>query len=90
MLSFLQLEKIIKECASHRRIHLLITLFKEPSLSEQELSKLLSVNFKTVFGHLSKLTSSGLLIKKRRGMIMTHRLTPLGHVVLTFLKKLKD
>lgn len=89
MLTTRQLERIVKGFANHRRIQVLELLFYTPELSVAEISEKLNVNFKTISEHLRRLAISGLVLKRNQGAAVRHKLSPLGDLILKFLRTLE-
>ncbi len=84
-----ELEKIVKGCANHRRVQILILLGEKPELSLFELAELLKINFKTASEHTRRLVISGLVMKRNEGAAVRHALTHRGHLILKFLRTLE-
>lgn len=87
-MKYKSLEKIVKGFSNHRRIQILELIEKGP-ISLSKISSELKVNLKTISEHSAKLHSSGLIDKNYRGREVVHKITPLGLVILTFLRKLE-
>jgi predicted transcriptional regulator len=83
------LEKILKGCASHRRVQIMFLLEKRSGLSVLTIAEEIQSDFKNVAEHLRKLTISGLITKRRRGLAVAHSLTELGTRVLAFCRSLE-
>lgn len=89
MKRFRQLEAVVKGFSNHRRIEILTLLKKTPGLSLSEISEALEVNFKTVAEHTRRLAIAGLVTKWNVGAAVHHAVTPVGRVVLKFLRTLE-
>lgn len=84
-----RLERIIKGFSNHRRIEILDLLERKPELSLFEASRELNINFKTGSEHIRRLTIAGLVLKRSDGSSVRHCLSPLGKVILKFLRTLE-
>ena len=84
-----QLERIVKGFANHRRIEILILLEKQPELSVIEIAAKLTINFKTASEHIRRLAIAGLVWKRNEGAAVRHKLSPLGILILKFLRTLE-
>ena len=89
MLKKRQLEQIVRGFSNHRRIQMLDLIDLTPELSVVEISKKLSINFKTASSHLRRLIISGLIMKKSQGKDIRHKISERGKDVLTFLRTLE-
>lgn len=89
MKKFRQLETIVKGFSNHRRIEILNLLEKTPRLSLSEISEVLGINFKTAAEHTRRLTIAGLVSKQNIGAAVHHTVTPLGRIILKFLRTLE-
>lgn len=89
MLSFKKIERIIKGVSSHRRIQILDLLERNPGLSVSEVSEQIKSDLKNVSEHIRKLSISGLVAKRNQAQNVRHTLTPLGDIILTFLRTLE-
>ncbi len=85
-LNYKKVEKIVKAFANHRRLQILQLLQKSPSLSVDQVSQNLNVNFVTVADHIRKLSDAGLVDKKYKGRFVMHTLTKKGKLILSFCK----
>ena len=81
-----QLERHFKEIANHRRLEILFLINSNSGLTLEEISRRLSVNFKTISGHTDKLVRAGLLDKKYRGREVEHYLSPYGLKLVRLVK----
>ncbi len=84
-----KLEKIVKGFSNHRRIEILALLDRHPGLSLMDISKELHANFKTIADHTRRLTHAGLVSKKNFGAAVEHAVSPLGRLILKFLRTLE-
>ena len=84
-----QLERIVKGFANHRRIQIMELLDNNPELSLVDVSTKLKINIKTASEHIRRLAIPGLVFKRNRGNNVLHKLSPLGLVILKFLRKLE-
>lgn len=89
MLNYRKLEKTVRGFSNHRRIQILELLSDHPELSVMETSSRLKINFKTASEHIRRLTIPGLVIKRNQGPNVRHKLSPLGLVILKFLRTLE-
>ncbi len=85
----MQLERIVKGSANHRRIQIIDLLEKNPELSVSEISANIKSDLKNVSEHVRKLTIAGLILKRTQGKNIRHKLTPRGQVILTFYRTLE-
>ena len=83
-----KLERIIKGFSNHRRIEIMFLLKNKPELSVMEIANELGVNFKTISGHITKLSIAGIVMKRSDSTSIRHKLTRRGEEILAFLKKL--
>ena len=84
-----QLERIVKGFANHRRIEILILLWRQPELSVAEIAENLNINFKTASEHIRRLAQAELIMKRNENNFVRHALTPLGSSILKFLRILE-
>jgi len=89
VLNHRQLERVVKGFSNHRRIQILELLDKNPELSVSEVSQKLKINFKTASEHIRRLAISGLVLKRNQGVSVRHKPSPLGDVILKFLRTLE-
>jgi predicted transcriptional regulator len=89
MKSSKQIEKHIKGIANHRRIDILLLIYKSEGITLDDISKSLNCNFKTVSGHTLKLVSSGLVDKNYSGRAILHSLSPYGKIFVKFIEDFK-
>jgi len=81
-----QIERHIRGAANHRRIEILLLVYKRGEMTLEEISETLDCNLKTISGHTQKLVYSGLLNKKYLGLSVLHSLSPYGIRMAEFLK----
>ena len=86
---YFQLERLIRGFSNHRRIEILELLNRQPELSVMDIATELEVNFKTVSEHIRRLAIAGLVFKRSDGVSIRHKLSPLGTIVLKFLRTLE-
>lgn len=79
---------IVKGFANHNRIKILLALQRQSELSVGELADEIKTNEKNASQHLSKMSIAGLVIKRRGGTEVRHKLTRRGEAALKFLKGL--
>jgi DNA-binding transcriptional ArsR family regulator len=84
-----ELERIVKGFANHRRLQILELLHKEPELSVQEISEELKSEMKNISAHITKMSVSGLLMKRSDSKSVRHRLTKRGIIILKFVRMLE-
>ncbi|MBI3289933.1 winged helix-turn-helix transcriptional regulator [Candidatus Microgenomates bacterium] len=89
MLTYRQLERIVKGFSNHRRIQMLELINRKPELSLTEISTELKINNKTASEHIRRLAISGLVLKRNRGVNVLHALSPLGFLILKFISRLE-
>ena len=85
----LQLERIIKGVANHRRIEVLQLLAKKPELSVLEIADELRLDMKNAAQHIQKMAIAGLLMKRHEFNNVRHKLTPRGESILEFYRILE-
>ena len=84
-----ELERILKGVASHRRLHIIDLLEKQPELSVIEVADKLVLDFRTTSEHLRKLSIAGLIMKRHAGAAVRHALTVRGKNILKFCRTLE-
>jgi predicted transcriptional regulator len=84
-----ELERIVKGCANHRRIEMLILLARTPRLTLDEIAGELGIDFRVASEHARRMAAGGLVQKKYRGRYVEHTLTERARDILTFLRKLE-
>jgi len=84
-----ELERIVKGFSNHRRLQILELLYKEPELSVQEISGELKSEMKNISAHITKMSVSGLLMKRSDSKSVRHRLTKRGIIILKFVRMLE-
>ena len=88
MLSETMLVRVGKGIANARRIQILTVLAKQTDLSLTEIANQCRSDVRTIGDHVRRLVMAGLVMKRRRHVIVEHALTPRGKKALAFLKKL--
>ncbi len=88
MLSYRQIERIVKGFANHRRVEILDLLNKSPELSVEDIADKLNMGYPNTSDHLRKLAIAGLVMKRSEGSAVRHKLTDRGKAVLVFCKRL--
>ena len=81
-----QLERYFKGVSNHRRLHILIFVYRNPGITLEEIAEKLNCNFKTISEHTRKLVQAGLLNKKYVGHMVAHNLSPYGIKFYKFIK----
>ncbi len=81
-----QLERHFKGTANHRRIDILLLVFRSPDITVEGIARELSANFKTISEHTRRLVQAGLLNKKYNGRSVAHSLSPYGVKFIDFIK----
>ncbi|OGK31094.1 hypothetical protein A3F29_04520 [Candidatus Roizmanbacteria bacterium RIFCSPHIGHO2_12_FULL_33_9] len=89
MINYRKAERIVRGFSNHRRIQILELLSNYPELSVLEVSNRLKINFKTASDHIRRLAIPGLIIKRNQGPNVRHKLSPIGVVILKFLRTLE-
>ena len=84
--SLLEIQKITKGIANHTRIQVVNVLQQQPGLTLDQITELLNGNFKTISGHIKRLSEAGLVWKKYNGNFVQHTLTEEGKKCAQFLK----
>ncbi len=82
----MQLERIVKGFANHRRLQILELLYKNPELSVQEISDKLKSAFKNISAHINKMATAGLVMKRHDANMVRHKLTKRGKSILQFVR----
>ena len=84
-----EIEIILKGCANHRRVQLLLLLAKEPELNLEQIAEHLDIDFRVASEHLRRMLAGGLILKRYRGRHVHHALTSRAKDILTFLRMLE-
>ena len=84
-----KMERIVRGFSNHRRIAILELLARRPELSVDEISEILSINYKTASEHIRRLAIAGLIMKRNQGASVRHKLTKIGGHILKFLRTLE-
>jgi DNA-binding MarR family transcriptional regulator len=82
-----QLERHFKGVANHRRIAILLLVFKDPNITLEAISESLDCNIKTISEHTRRLVQAGLLNKEYRGRKVEHKVSPYGKIFCNFISK---
>ena len=85
-----QIERHVKGIANHRRIEILFLVSNKEGISVEGISNNLRCNFKTISEHVRRLAQAGLVEKKYEGHLVKHRLSPYGHIFISFLKSFSN
>lgn len=88
IISYRQLERILKAAASHRRLQILDLLRREPELSVEDITERLNIGYNNASDHVRKLAIVGLVMKRNEGSSVRHKLTPRAESILVFCKTL--
>jgi DNA-binding transcriptional ArsR family regulator len=83
-----QIEKIAKALANHQRIKILYLLEDKEEMSLGEISDSFNKDYKTIAEHLRRLVLGGLVHKRRDGVMVYFRLSPLGEKILRLLPQM--
>ncbi|MBI2476260.1 MAG: hypothetical protein HYV67_03380 [Candidatus Taylorbacteria bacterium] len=84
-----ELERILKGCANHRRVEILLLLGEEPELTLDQIASSLDIDFRVASEHIRRMGAGGLVIKRYQGRHVHHALTRRAKNILTFLGKLE-
>ena len=84
-----KLEQIVKGFANHNRLKILELLEKEPELCVGDISDKLKIGYENASDHIRKLAIAGLVMKRKEGPNVLHKLTDRARVILAFCKKLQ-
>lgn len=82
-----QLERHFKGVANHRRIAILLMVYKIPDITLEEISENLDCNIKTISEHTRRLTHAGLINKVYKGRNVAHAVSPYGKRFCEFINK---
>jgi DNA-binding transcriptional ArsR family regulator len=85
-----KLARVARGLSNRHRISILILLSKTSGLSVGSLSDVLGISFRAASEHSQRLEEAGLVVKRRRGQQIEHRLTLAGRRAVRFLTDLKD
>lgn len=89
MMTFRQLERVVRGFFNHRRIQMLTVLAATPELNVVTLGRLCGVDIRTVSEHTHKLVRGGLVRKRAKGWRVLHTVSPRGFDVLRFLRSVQ-
>lgn len=87
--SYGKLETIVKGFANRRRLEILDLLKREPELSVDEIAEKLNLGYMNASDHIRKMTIAGLILKRRAGLSVCHKLTDRAEAILGFCKNLE-
>ena len=82
-----QLERHFKGVANHRRIAILLLVFKNPNITLEAISENLDCNMKTISEHTRRLVQAGLINKEYKGRKVEHKVSPYGRIFFNFISK---
>jgi len=82
-----QLERHFKGVANHRRVAILMLVFKQPGLTLEQIAESLECNIKTISEHTRRLVQAGLLNKEYKGRKVEHEVSPYGKIFAGFISK---
>jgi len=85
-----KLAKVVRGFSNRHRVGILILLSKTSGLSVGALSDVLGISFRAASEHSQRLEEAGLVVKKRRGQQIEHRLSLAGRRAVRFLNDLRD
>jgi predicted transcriptional regulator len=71
-----------KMIGSNNRMNILRTIYKNPGITLDNLSKIINLDFKNTSFHTRKLYQSKLLVKKKDGIYLRHYLSIYGKQAL--------
>jgi len=80
-----QMERHFKGVANHRRIDILLLVFRNEGITVEEITKELNCNMKTISEHTRRLTQAGLVNKKYQGRNVAHFVSPYGKRFVKFI-----
>ena len=81
-----KLERHFKGVANHRRIQILLLVFKCPDISLVGIAERVNSNMKTIAEHTRRLVIAGLVEKSHTGTSVAHKLTPYGQEFVQFIE----
>lgn len=83
------LEKLVRGFANHRRIQVLELLdVSAEALSLLSIARECRTDFRVICVHVQRLAAVGLVVKRSKGRITLHDITPMGRRVLAFLRSI--
>ena len=82
-----QLERHFKGVANHRRIAILMLVFKNSGITLEEIAESLDCNIKTISEHTRRLVQAGLLNKSYKGRKVEHFVSPYGKNFCFFIRQ---
>ena len=80
-----QLERHFKGVANHRRIAILMLVFKNSGITLEQISESLNCNMKTISEHTRRLVQAGLMNKSYKGRNVEHSVSPYGKNFCLFI-----
>src|SRR3989344_3867244 len=83
-----QLERHFKGVANHRRIAILMLVFKNSGITLEQIAESLNCNIKTISEHTRRLVQAGLLNKSYKGRKVEHFVSPYGKSFYLFIHQL--
>ena len=81
--------EILKAVAHYKRILILTLISEKPDLSIINICDKLNEDIKNVSFHVAKLSSAGLLTKRKSGNFVNLAITGRGKTILTFVRMLE-
>lgn len=85
-----KLERHFKGVANHRRIQILLLIWRHPEIIQEDIIAELKSNQKTISEHIRRLYHAGLIDKHYAGRSIQHRLTPYGRIFIDFIKSFSN
>ncbi len=82
-----QMERHFKGMANHRRISILMLVFKNSGITLENIADNLDCNIKTISEHTRRLVQAGLLNKSYKGRKVEHSVSPYGENFCTFINQ---
>ncbi len=82
-----QLERHFKGVANHRRIAILMLVFKNEGITLEQIAESLDCNLKTISEHTRRLAHAGLLNKSYKGRKVEHSVSPYGKIFCLFINQ---
>ena len=82
-----QLERHFKGVANHRRIAILMLVYKNSGITLEDIAESLNCNIKTISEHTRRLVQAGLLNKSYKGRKVEHTVSPYGKSFCLFINQ---
>ncbi len=82
-----QLERHFKGVANHRRIAILMLVYKNSRITLDKIAEILDCNIKTISEHTRRLVQAGLLNKSYKGRNVEHSVSPYGKSFCIFIEQ---